>query len=59
MEQVLGGDQLQDRVAEVFEPLVIRGAALRMLVVVRAMRQRLPQQGNIVEANPERALELL
>jgi hypothetical protein len=30
-----------------------------MLIVVGAMRQRLPQQANVVESDAKRALELL
>jgi hypothetical protein len=41
--QVLGGDQLEDGIAKVLEPLVVGRPALRMLVVVGAMGQRLPQ----------------
>jgi len=56
---VLGCDQLQYRVAEVFQPLVVRRAALRMLVVVGAVGQRLAQKGRLVKANSKRPLELL
>jgi hypothetical protein len=59
MKEVLGGDQFEDRIAEVLEPLVVGRAALRMFVVVRAMRQRLPQQGDVMETDAERPLELL
>jgi hypothetical protein len=59
MEKVLGGDQFEDGIAEILEALVVRRAAFRVLVVVRAMRQRLPQQRDVVKANTERALKLL
>jgi hypothetical protein len=39
--QVLGGDQLQDRVAEVLETFVVAGRLMRALVGERAMRDRL------------------
>lgn len=59
MIEVLGCDQLEDGVAQILEPLVVGSAALRMLVVVGAMRQRLPEQGDVVEANAQCPLELL
>jgi len=40
--EVFRGDQFEDGVAEILETLVVRRAALRMLIVVGAMRQRLP-----------------
>src|SRR3989442_3435507 len=39
--QVLGGDQLQDRIPEVFETLVVPRRLLRVLVGERAMSYRL------------------
>jgi hypothetical protein len=39
--QVLGGDQLQDRVTEIFETLVVAGRLMRTLVRERAVRDRL------------------
>jgi len=39
--QVLGGDQLQDRVAEIFESLVVARRLMRVLVRERAVRDRL------------------
>ena len=59
MIQVFGGDQLEDGVAEVLQPLVIRGPAFGMLVVVGAMGQRLPKQGDVVKPNTKRPLEFL
>jgi len=59
MEQVLGGDQLEDRVAEILQPLVVRRTAFRMLVVIGAMGQRLPKQGDVVKSNTKRPLEFL
>jgi hypothetical protein len=57
--EVLGGDQLEYGVAQVLETLVVRRPALRMLVVVGAMGQGLPQEGRLVKANAERALQFL
>jgi hypothetical protein len=59
VEEVLGRDQLEDRVAEVLQPLVVRRPALGMLVVVGAMSQRLPEQGDVVKSNTKRPLEFL
>ena len=59
MVQVLGSDQLEDGVAEVLETLVVSVATLGMLVVVRPVRQSLPQEGSIVKADAKRALKLL
>jgi hypothetical protein len=56
---MLSRDQLEDRVAQVLEPLVIRGPALWVLVVVGAMGQRLPKQGDVVKSDTERPLEFL
>jgi hypothetical protein len=39
--QVLGRDQLQDRVAEVFEALVVTRRLVRALIREGAMRDRL------------------
>jgi len=39
--QVLGRDQLQDRIAEIFEALVIARGLLRVLVGERAVGYRL------------------
>jgi hypothetical protein len=57
--EVLGGDQLEDRVAEILQPFVVGRPTLRMLVVVGAMGQRLPQQGDVVKPNAKRPLEFL
>ena len=59
MKQVLSSDQLQHRVAQVLEPLVVLQAAARMLVVVRPVGQRLPEQGRVMEADAQRPLKLL
>jgi hypothetical protein len=56
---MLGRDQLEDRIAQVFEALVVRRSALRVFVVVGAMRQRLPKQSDVVEPDPKGPLELL
>jgi hypothetical protein len=39
--QILGRDQLQDGIAEIFEALVVAWRLLRVLVRKRAMRDRL------------------
>jgi len=39
--QVLGGDQLQDGVAEILEPFVVTWRLMRALVRERAMGDRL------------------
>jgi hypothetical protein len=59
VEEVLGGDQFEDRIAEVLEAFVVGRTALRVLIVVGTMGQRLPEQGNVVEADAERPLKLL
>ena len=56
---MLGGDQFEDRIAEVLEAFVVGRTALRVLIVVGTMGQRLPEQGNVVEADAERPLKLL
>ena len=56
---MLSGDQLEDGITQVLEPLVIRGSAFRVLVVVGAMGQRLPKQGDVVKSDTERPLEFL
>jgi hypothetical protein len=56
---VFGGDQLEDRIAQILQPLIVRRPALGMLVVIRAMGQRLPQQGDVVKPNAKRPLEFL
>ena len=59
MVEVLSRNQLEDRVTQVLEPLVIRGPAFRVLVVVGAMGQGLSQKGRLVEPHAERPLQLL
>jgi hypothetical protein len=56
---MLGGNQLEHSVAEILQPFVIRRSALGVLVVVRAMGQRLPQQADVVKSNAKRPLEFL
>jgi hypothetical protein len=56
---MLGRDQFQDGVAQVLQPLVVCRPALRMLVVVGTMGQRLAQQRRLVKANAKRPLQLL
>ena len=59
MKEVLGGDQLEHGVAQVLKALVVGSAAFRVLVVIRAMGQRLPKQRNVVKSDAERPLEFL
>jgi hypothetical protein len=56
---MLSRDQLEHSITQVLEALVVRAAPFRMFVVIRAVGQRLPEQGSIVEAHAERALKLL
>src|SRR5207245_3948273 len=56
---MLGGDQLQHRVAQVLQPLIVLQPGFGMLIVVRPVRQGLAQEGLVVEPDPQRTLELL
>jgi hypothetical protein len=56
---VLGRDQFEDRVAQIFQPLVVRRATLGMLVVVGAVGQSLAQERRLMKANAKRPLEFL
>lgn len=44
MKEVLSGNQFEDRVAQVLQPLIVGEPALGVLVVVGAMGKRLAQQ---------------
>jgi hypothetical protein len=57
--KVLGRDQLEDRVAKVLQPLVIRRPALRVFVVVGTVGQSLAQERRLMKANAKRPLEFL
>jgi mRNA-degrading endonuclease toxin of MazEF toxin-antitoxin module len=57
--KVLGRDQLEDRIAKVLQPLVIRRPALRVLVVVGTVGQSLAQERRLMKANAKRSLEFL
>jgi len=59
VKEVFRGNQFEDGVAEVLETLVVRRAALRMFIVVGAMGQRLPKQGDVVKSDAKGPLELL
>ena len=59
LEQVLRRDELEHRVAEVLEPLVVARRHVRTLVGERAVGQRLAQQGEVAERNPYLLLQLL
>lgn len=56
---MLGRDQFKDGVAQVLQPFVVGRSTLRMLVVIGAVGQRLPQQGDVVKPNAKRSLEFL
>ena len=55
--QGVGGDEIEDRVAEELEALVARPAVLRVLVAPRRVGQRRPQQRPPLEAVAEAELE--
>src|SRR5579864_781316 len=57
--QVLGADELQHRVAEVLEPLVVAGRQLRVLVGERAVRDGFVQQAGVAKVDPDLLLQKL
>jgi hypothetical protein len=57
--QVLGGDQLQDGVAEVFEALVVTRRYVRALVGERAVRDGLQEKAWVAKVDTDLLLELL
>jgi len=56
VKQVLGSNKLEDGVAQVLQPLVVSLATFGMLVVIGAVGQCLPKEGNIVKPNTQRTL---
>ncbi len=56
MKEVLGGDELEDGVTQVLQPLVVSLAAFGMLVVIGAVSQCLAEERNIVKSNAQRTL---
>src|SRR5438094_4394252 len=57
--EVLGGDQLENGVAQVFEPLVVAGRHRGVLIRERAVRHSLEQQPRVTKVNPDLLLEEL
>jgi len=53
---MLGGDEFEDGVTQVLQPLVVSLATFGMLVVIGAVGQCLPKEGNIVKPNTQRTL---
>jgi hypothetical protein len=57
--QVLGRDQLQHRVAEVLQALVVAWRKARAFVGERAVGYGLEEKAGVAEMNPDLLLELL
>jgi len=57
--QVLGGDQLQDGVAQVFETLVVSWRDGRIFIRKRAVRDGLQEETRVAKVNPDLLLEEL
>jgi hypothetical protein len=57
--QILGGDQLQDCVAQIFEALVVTRRDVRALVGERAVGYGFEQETRVAEVNSNLLLELL
>lgn len=55
-EEIIGDDQPKDCVAEVLQTLVRSEVKLGVLVEVRAMNQRLLEEGRILEVDPNQLL---
>jgi len=51
--EVLGRDQLQDGVAEVFETLVVARRNCRVFIGERAVRDGLQQEARVAKVNPD------
>jgi hypothetical protein len=56
--QVLGRDQLQDGVAEIFEALVVSRRYVRALVGERAVRDGFEKEGWVAKVDTDLLLEL-
>ncbi len=52
LEEVVGEQEVEHRVAQVLEPLVIFPVDIRVLVQVRAMRERGSQEAAVPERQP-------
>jgi hypothetical protein len=57
--QVLGGDQLQDGVAEVLETLVVARRHVRALIGERAVRDGLEKKARVAKVDADLLLQLL
>ncbi len=57
--EILGGDQLEDGVAEVLQSLVVAGRDRRALIRKRAVRDGLEEKPRVTKVNPDLLLELL
>jgi hypothetical protein len=57
--EVFSRDQLEYRIAQVLQPLVVGRPALGVLVVVGAVGQSLTQERRLMKANAKRPLEFL
>ena len=57
--QVLGGDQLQDGVAQVFETLVVSWRDGRIFIRKRAVRDGLQEETRVAKVNPDLLLKEL
>jgi hypothetical protein len=51
--EVLGGDQLQDGVAEIFKALVVAWRQVRALIGERAVSDSLQQEARIAEVDSD------
>ncbi len=57
--QILGADQLQDRVAEVFEPFVVARRDGRIFIRERAVRDSLEKEARVAKVDPDLLLKEL
>jgi len=57
--QVLGGDQLEDGVTEIFESLVVTRRDRGTLIGERAVRDGFEQEAGVAKVNPDLLLEEL
>jgi hypothetical protein len=57
--QILGGDELQDGVAEIFEALVVTRRYVRALIGEGAVRDGLEKQVWVAKVDTDLLLELL
>jgi hypothetical protein len=57
--EVLGGDQLEDSIAQVFKALVVSWRDLRVLVGEGAVGYRFEQKAGVTKVNPNLLLKKL